>query len=106
MIGVETGGEGLGGRGRRQGEEAGRLANIQSVADGQADEVTVPVHVRVLRPEVRYISLLGRANGAGGSSEVARFNEIPGIAFGGQRIGPAGSKATGINQSEWSDLAD
>src|SRR5258706_1643228 len=106
VLGIEAGDKGIGGRGMHQGEEPRRLANVQPGADGQVDEVAVPVHVRVLRPEVRDVGLLGRANRTSGSPEVSRFNKIPGIASGGQGIGPAGSKATWINQGEWSDLAD
>src|ERR1700686_542619 len=64
------------------------------------------MHVRMLRPEVRDVSLLGRANGAVGSPEVACFNEIPGIAFRRQGIRSAGPEGTGTRQRERGDLRE
>ena len=64
VLGIETRDESVGPGGVHDGEEPGRIADVQTTAHRQVDEISVPVHIAVLRPEVGDVGLLGGAYGA------------------------------------------
>src|SRR6059036_3784047 len=88
------------------GEQSGSFTNIQAGADCQIDQVTVPVYIRVLGPEVGDVGLLGRAEGAVCASIIPSFDEVPGVGVRCYPVWTIGSKPIRVSEGERHDLPD